>query len=194
MESDLAIRWRKEFVRIVRQPEHALLLQEASITGRLAEWTRELTAVSAESCRALGWRASARGYRLDLLPVAGSEYLGIDVMAFPGGHARWQFPIAAIELENNTHRDRIAYSLWKVTCIDAPLRMVFCYRRRAEEGAKLIRDLTTEVIGSLERAEQHALTGEIVIIVGSRAEATTFPYGFFKWWRYESGSGRFVII
>lgn len=194
MHGDLAIRWREAFMQIVRQPEHARPLQEASIAGMLGEWTRELTAVSAESCRALGWRASAKGHHLELLPVGGCEYLGIDVMAFPEGDARWQFPIAVIELENNIHRDRIAYSLWKVLCIGAPLRMVFCYRRRAEEGAELVRDLTNEVIGSLERAEQHALAGEIVIVVGSRAGATTFPYGFFKWWRYESGSGRFVII
>lgn len=33
-----------------------------------------------------------------------------------------------MELENSRDSERIAYSLWKVLCVRAELRIVFCYR------------------------------------------------------------------
>ena len=48
-----------------------------------------------------------------------------------------QFPVAIFELENCGDEDRIAYSLWKLLCVKAELRVVFCYRKRAADATPL---------------------------------------------------------
>ncbi len=183
--------WQAAFTRTAQQPVHAEPLRDAALREHLGDWTRALTGVAVEVCESLGWQAAAKGHPLDLLPVPHHEYLGLDVLAFAGGAGRWRFPIAAIELENSRDDDRIAYSLWKVLCVRAELRMVFCYRRQPEQGAALVACLRDEVVGALGVNERMALSGETVIVVGSRDEASRFPYGFFKWWLLEKNTGTF---
>ena len=194
MNSTSAEAWRATFWSIVQQADHSQMLKEASMTERLGAWTKELTTVSVETCHRLGWQAAAKGHRLELLPDAHSEYLGMDVMAFADGTTRWRFPVAVIELENSRKDDRIAYSLWKVLCVRADLRLVFCYRREPDEGAALVRWLSHEVVEALGLDQRMGLGGEVIIAVGSRGEATAFPYGFFKWWRFESKAGIFRLM
>lgn len=118
--------------------------------------------------------------------------LGLDVIAFePEGERRWRFPVAVFELENSATDDRVAYSLWKVLCIRSQLRVVFCYRQDAAEGAKLVRHLSAEAKQAMELSERAALGGETLVVVGSRDESKTFPYGFFKDWIYDTNVGRF---
>jgi len=179
-------RWRTNFLETVEQHERAAPLKEAALQGKLGAWTKELTAIAVSTCHAVGWRASAKGHRLDLLPVVGSEYLGMDVMAFPEGMKRWRFPSAVIELENSQNDDRVAYSLWKVLAVRADLRIVFCYRRSSAKGSTLVRALQDEVIQAMGIAGRMKLEGEIMVVVGSYDRSSTFPYGFFKWWQLES--------
>jgi hypothetical protein len=40
--------------------------------------------------------------------------------------------------------------------------------------------------------ERTDLVGETLPIVGSRAEESTFPYGFFKDWILDKNTGRFA--
>jgi hypothetical protein len=40
-------------------------------------------------------------------------------------------------------------------------------------------------------AERLALSGETLVVVGSRNEASTFPYGFFQGWKLNTNIGRF---
>lgn len=143
-------------------------------------WTTASTAVVVEACQAMGWTATAKGHRLDLLPVPRSEYLSLDAVAFAGGAGRWRFPAAVMELENSSQEDRIAYSLWKVLCVRAELRAVFCYRRDVDEAALLVRRLRDELIAGMELEHRGGLHGETLVVVGSRGEAATFPYGFFE--------------
>ena len=83
----------------------------------------------------MGWRGAARGHRSDLLPVARSEYLALDIVAFETtGDRRWRFPVAVFELENSPADDLVAYALWKILCVRASLRVMFCYRRDAATG------------------------------------------------------------
>lgn len=166
-------------------------LRDVAQHGKLAAWTRALTAVSVATCHAVGWQASAKDYQLERMPVPHFEYLTIDVMAFPGSDAGWRFPIAAIELENSTDSERIAYSLWKVLCVRSSLRVVFCYRRDADAGAPLVREVCDKIIPALQPEARMGLDGETVIVVGSRNDAATFPYGFFKWWYLEPNIGSF---
>ena len=119
--------------------------------------------------------------------------MGLDVIAFERSEGRrWRFPIAVFELENSLTDDKVAYSLWKVLCVRASLRVVFCYRPDSAQGSKLVRHLSDEVARAMEVQERIALSGETIIIVGSRNEAATFPYGFFKDWLFDPNVGRFA--
>ena len=184
--------WRAAFLQTVQQHDRAQPLKEAALEGRLGAWTKELTAVAVSTCQSLGWQASAKGHRLELLPVTGSEYLGIDVMAFAPGKTRWRFPAAVIELENSQSDDRVAYSLWKVLCLRADLRIVFCYRRTVAKGSALMRSLREEAIEAIGVAGRMKLEGETLVVIGSYDSSSTFPYGFFKWLRLDNNTGTFT--
>jgi hypothetical protein len=176
----------------VQTHEVATALKTAAVAGILKPWTGYLTTAVVTACTELGWRPAAKGHLGEVLPVGRNEYLALDVMAFPAsGTARWPFPTAVFELENSNTDDLVAYSLWKVLCVRVPLRVVFAYRRNMGEGITLVSRLTEFVIGSLPVAERIALTGEIALIVGSRGEVDTFPYGYFKVWTLNANTGYF---
>lgn len=190
----LAEQWRETFLAKVQADCFAVPLKEAALEERLSDWTKALTATSVVTCQALQWEAAAKKHRLTSLPVCRSEYLSLDVMAFGQAASRWRFPLAVIELENSKDDDKIAYSLWKVMCVRADLRVVFCYRREPTEGAELVRFLREEVVSALALPDRVKLAGETVVVVGSRNESSTFPYGFFKWWRLETNTGMFRLF
>ncbi len=96
-----------------------------------------------------------------------------------------------MELENSAREDQIAYSLWKVLSVRAELRIVFCYRRNSEEIPALIRHLREEVIEAMGLAGRVELEGETLLVVGSRSESGTFPFGYFGWWALDTNTGRF---
>lgn len=195
--TDISGRWRTAFINALQPPEFAEPLKAAALDGRLGVWTRCLTAVVARSCDALGWRAAAKGFRFDLLPQAGQEYLGIDVMAFssddgtesPSG--RWRFPVAVFELENSREHERVAYSLWKLLCVRAGLRVVFAYRDDWDRARALVGWLTEAVVAGLGIRERGQVGGQTLLVMGSRGERETFPHGFFKLWRLDTNRGRF---
>jgi hypothetical protein len=184
--------WRPSFLQRVQKTSVAAPLKESAIAGKLAEWTASLTTAVVQSCEALGWRAAGQGHKLDLLPKAGQEYLGIDVMAFSGNApGRWPFPLAAFELENSQTDDRVAYSLWKVLCLRARLRVVFAYRPDWQVGRGMVHAVCKDVVGSIPPEGLRALKGETVMVVGNRGENETFPWGYFKFWILNTNLGRF---
>lgn len=188
----LAGQWFDTFIETVQRHEMAVPLKEAALEGQLGKWTESLTDVVVSTCEYLGWQASARGYPYYPHPVTREEYLGLDVMAFEkGSEARWRFPVAVFELENQMDDQRVAYSLWKVLCIRDALRVVFCYRRGSSEGVELVRFLHDNVIQSLSIEERMGLRGATMTVVGSRDESSTFPYGFFKAWQLNHNTGTF---
>jgi hypothetical protein len=109
------------------------------------------------------------------------------------GDRRWRFPVGVFELENSPVDDLVAYSLWKVLCVRAELRVVLCYRRDASEGAELVRHLAGQVVQAMEIPIRSGLGGETLIIIGSRSETATFPYGFFKDWTLDVNTQRTSI-
>jgi hypothetical protein len=197
MPGDLFQEWQNSFRHILRDQATAAPLKDAAVAANLRDWTTYLTAVVVESCAALEWRAAAKGHRLDFLPQAGQEYLGIDVIAFPADQvsatrpARWPLPVAAFELENDPRDDRVAYSLWKVLCLRVPLRVVFAYRADWEHSRQLVSHLGTHVVGGLRPEQRAALGGQTVLVVGNRGEGETFPWGYFKCWLLDANVGRF---
>lgn len=192
--------WQAAFMQVVRDTETAAPLKEAALAERLRDWTTHLTTAVVRSCEALGWRAAGKGNPLALLPQAGQEYLGIDVMAFSGAAGdtpppgRWPLPVAVFELENVQNQDRIAYSLWKVLCIRAGLRVVFAYRPDVERGRKLVSAVGDDVIGALSAEQLGGLEGQTALVVGNRGEGETFPYGYFKSWLLNRNLGRFEKV
>lgn len=153
----LAQRWYGAFIETVQAHEAASALRAAAQSGELRKWTEALTGVVVSTLPALGWRGAARGHRSELLPVPREEYLALDVVAFEAaGDRRWRFPVTVFELENSLADDRVAYSLWKVLCVRSSLRVVFCYRRDAGEGAELVRHLGDEVVRTMEIPERRA--------------------------------------
>lgn len=181
-------------MKTVQEPENVAPLRAAALNERLAAWTEALTRVVVATCEALGWQASAKGHQLEFLPEPRSEYLALDVMAFPEGEKRWRFPAAVVELENSIGDGRIAYSLWKVLCVRADLRAVFCYRKDAERGPALVRFLRDEVVHAMTLAGRVSLEGETIVVVGCRDESEYFPYGFFKWWQLDPSAGTFSLM
>ena len=192
MADGLAYRWFRSFMEVVQRHEASAPLRDAAAREQLGKWTTALTRVVVSTCDSIGWKGAAKGHRSDLLPVPRGEYLALDVAAFePAGDRRWRFPIAVFELENSRADDAVAYSLWKVLCVRAALRVVFCYRRDAAEGVTLVRHLTEHVVRPMGIEERSHLGGETLVVVGSRNEAATFPYGFFKEWFLDTNTARF---
>ena len=188
----IAQSWFGAFMETVKTHEASAVLREAAESGALKQWTEALTGIVVGTFPRMGWRGAARGHRSDLLPVPRSEYLALDVVAFEvAGDRRWRFPVGVFELENSPADDRVAYSLWKVLCVRASLRVVFCYRRDASQGAELVRHLADQVVQAMETAMRTGLGGETLVIVGSRSETATFPYGFFKDWTLDANTARF---
>ncbi|MGH9833711.1 MAG: hypothetical protein ACRD9Y_11885, partial [Blastocatellia bacterium] len=191
MSSHFAESWRETFLQTLRQDEFARNLRDAALQERLGDWTKTLTAAVVASCQSLGWQAAAKGHRLAALPVPNSEYLNLDVMALAVNESRWRFPVAIFELENSPTDDRVAYSLWKVLCVRAEMRVVFCYRRDRNAGAVLTRRLSDEVINAFDISRRLDLEGETLLVIGSRDESATFPNNFFRWWMLEHNTGSF---
>jgi hypothetical protein len=193
---DRATRWRQAFTTSLQEPERAAPLKVSALSRRLGDWTTLLTSAVVESCRRLGWSAAAKGFPLNLLPQTGQEYLSLDAMAFEplnGAADRWLFPVAVFELENSGADDRVAYSLWKVLCVRCPLRVVFAYREDWTQGRDLIAALAAAVITPIPPALRGDLTGQTLVILGSRGEGDTFPYSYFKFWELDANLGRFEI-
>lgn len=192
MTPALTATWTSQLFAILENDRDlAAELREASIVGELGRWTAALTRAVVETFDAMQMPAAGKGHRCTILPVNQQEYLALDVTAFRSGGEGWQFPAAVCELENATDDARIAYSLWKVLCVRADLRAVFCYRADPDAAPVLIAQLADQVVGALSIDDRVAIHGDTLVIVGSRSDAATFPYGFFQFWRLSANTGRF---
>lgn len=96
----LVARFRETFFAVVQANELADELKQAASAAKLGAWTRALTEAAIRTCTELELKASAKGHKLELLPIHRSEYLALDVMAFAEGEKRWRFPSAVMELES----------------------------------------------------------------------------------------------
>lgn len=184
--------WASAFYAALEQDRSAAdALRDASLRSDLAAWTSSLTGVVVSSFGRLGWAAAGKGHRCSVLPVRRNEYLSLDVMGFPAADTGWRFPAAVCELENSADEELVAYSLWKVLCVRCGLRIVFCYRPDGSEGSRFVSSLAVRVVEAMPIADRIALGGETLVVVGSRNDAGTFPYGFFQPWKLNSNTGRF---
>ena len=102
--------------------------------------------------------------------------------------------MAVFELENSRNDDRVAYSLWKVLCLDCPLRAVFAYRDDWHEARELVHRLEREVVGAIPVSRLADLRGQTLLVTGSRGEGESFPWGYFKIWSLDANLARFEKI
>lgn len=188
----LATKWQSQFFATLGDDRLvADELRDASVRSDLAHWTGTLTGVVVRSFERLGWAAAGKGYRCAVLPVKRNEYLSQDVMAFADSDSGWRFPRAVCELENSADADLVEYSLWKVLCVRCSLRIVFCYRPDSADAPRFVASLASRVVDALPIPERATIEGETLVVVGSRSDAITFPYGFFQAWKLNSNTGRF---
>lgn len=191
-EGTLLLRFWDAMVADLRVPSVSDPLREVADGRKLEAWTRQMTEVVVRSCASLGMRTAARRHKQAPLPEAQGEYLALDVMAFAEpALCRWPFPVAVFELENSRDDDRVAYSLWKVLCVRAPLRVVFAYRRDPAAAQALVQALERDVIAPLTPERRAEPGQEVALIIGNRGQGGTFPWGYFRLWRLEPGVGRF---
>ena len=193
MKGELFTSWHTAFVEVIRASSIGDPLRDASVAGKRKAWTASLTAAVVQSCQRMQWQAAGQKHKLELLPQHGQEYLSLDVMGFDSNAAkgRWPMPVAVFELENDRTDDRVAYSLWKVLCVKAPLRVVFAFRTDWEAGRKSVQNIGQDLIGSLSPQQLHDLRGDTAIIFGNRGEGEHFPDGFFKCWLLDTERGKF---
>jgi len=184
--------WYESFRRTVRRSEYAEPLRHAALGRHLRQWTRTLTRAIVGTCQTLGWTAVAKEQSADVLPVPRQEYLGLDVTAFENsaGDRRpgWRLPVAVFELENREDSSAIAYSLWKVCVVRSSLRGVFCYRYHSKDIPGLSQVLADSVMA------EHPIGDDktpLVLVVGTRAKAETFPDGFFQPYYWDTQWRRF---
>ncbi len=195
-ESNLWEAWRAAFSQVIESTPLGASLKDAALSGRLGQWTGELTSVVVRACDSLGWDAAARWNPSARLPVGRKEYLAIDVVALPrspDNRPQWPFLLAAFELENSRREAQVAYSLWKVLNLRVPLRVVFAYRPDWQQGSELVANLAAIVV-PMPPDERMSVGGETIVVVGNRGEGATFPWGYFKAWRLDMNRGTFDKI
>ena len=73
----------------------------------------------------------------------------------------------------------------------ADFRFVFCYRKAGSAAPALIQHLRHEVVDAMSLQGRVDLVGRTFVVVGSRNDVDTFPFGFFKWWELNTHTGRF---
>ncbi len=173
--------WYETFRRILRPAEFADPLRDAALKGHLRQWTRTLTKAVVETCHAMGWIAVAKEQQTHVLPITRQEYLGLDIAAFQSSvdpkSLHWQLPIAVFELENTRDINLVSYSLWKVCAVRSNLKAVFCYCSHASEIPNLLESLSKSVMSAPRITEDKV---PLLLVVGTRAKAETFPDGFFQ--------------
>ncbi|MEM3088587.1 MAG: hypothetical protein QXP20_05690 [Candidatus Bathyarchaeia archaeon] len=180
--------WYNIFRKMLCSREYAEPLRDAAITGRLSQWTKVLTKVVIEANKNFGWEGVAKEKACDFLPIKRQEYLGLDIIVFEGQKSRrgnqWQLPVAVFELENREDIKFVEYSLWKVCVVRSFLKGVFCYRKQSGKIPDLLQKLTVSVMSEPQIVETKE---SLLLVIGTRAKAETFPDGFFHpyYWDFE---------
>jgi len=179
--------WYGAFRASLRTSALAEQLRSAADGARLGPWTELLTAVVVEASSAMGWACAARRTAVGPLPVGRGEYLAIDALAFKAG-AGWRPPVAAFELENSQRDSYVAYALWKACTVRADMAAMFCYRPTGERVGELTTLLQRDVLTRIP------VPPTVLVVVGTRADANTFPDGYFRPFRWHADKRSLVSL
>ena len=116
------------------------------------------------------------------------EYLDIDAFYFdkkdydlPIGigddEDPFALPMAVVELENSFDFNKIAYCLWKVLCVRAPIRALICYQKGIDAVASLAKHLE-DVIWQRDLLKND--DGDLLIIIGNDKKGESDWEDFFS--------------
>lgn len=140
-----------------------------------AEWTEFLGQVLDEvgkrtNCYVAKLRSAVRDDEYS------GEYLNIDAMFFDNAsYAAMQFgedrdpfvlPRAVVEIENQYDHGKIAYCLWKLMCVRAPLRALICHQH-GQDQVKALRAQLENVVKNGRLAEGDG--GKVLVLIGDDA-------------------------
>jgi len=103
------------------------------------------------------------------------EYLDIDAFYFdkadydlPVGigddEDPFVLPAAVVELENSLDVNKIAYCLWKILCVRAPIRSLVCYQKGMDNVTSLAKHLEDII---WQRGLLKGGDGDLLVIVGN---------------------------
>lgn len=192
--ANIGMQFKDVFHRKLGEVDAGNNLKEAALLRDMGGWTMALTNLLADTCSELGWSVGAKWNACDVLPESRKEYFTLDVCAFEGERTGWQFPIAAMELENMVYKRKIAYCLWKLLAVSSKFRCLFCYCEQHYQRDALLDYLKTELVESLSIEERDQVQGDTYLCVGTRDDADYFPHGFFRWWKLNLNTSRFEVL
>jgi len=190
-QAGLASEWLKHFAVVLDETDCPPNIKDGAWTTLLGDMLERVG--EGMGCYVVRNRKSRSGKRRH--PDTG-EHLGIDVMFFDAKEYDSQpvnkygkdpliRPKAAIELENDDSFDKIAYCLWKVLCVRAPLKVLICY----QTGLHHVRALRKHLKDVMEKGR--LATGdkaEVLVLVGDEAQLESAEWGeYFTVWTW-SGS------
>jgi len=163
------------------------------------QWTNILTEVVVGSCNSVGWNCTAKNHERDLLPFARarkeqSEYLTLDVVALRDSESAWSFPVLVAELETKQDSLRIFYDLWKISCIHARNKYLFCIQKNNADIDLLIKKINAEFLPSLHKTSFNTIHGDTFIIIGNLSKRGDLPHDFFECWKLDEKANKFVRI
>ena len=73
-------------------------------------------------------------------------------------------PMAVVELENSFDTNKIAYCLWKILCVRAPIRVLICYQKNIDKKLSLAKHLEDVI---WQRSLLNGDDGDFYIIIGN---------------------------
>lgn len=183
--SSVGSEWYVSFQQVLRDPILGSQLKDAADGARLKPWTELLTAAVVRAGANQGWECAAKGSGHAPLPVFRNEFMTIDVVAFDESKG-WREPVAAFELENRRRFDFIAYALWKACTVRTELAVLLCFRREPDQIAALIGNLQDQVLSQIKPVQ------EVLVAVGTRSSAGTFPDDYFRPFVWNADTSKLV--
>jgi hypothetical protein len=157
--------WLSYFLRSIRLAESPTLDVDAE-RYRFYSDVMNLIATKARSYVAMRRTQQPKGGQIEFLNV---DWIFLDLSehVFHDTHEKDLDPLvlprAVVELEHSYDRNRIAYSLWKILCIRAPVRALICRQKDRDRTEALARHLE-EVVwrGSLMKGTD----SDLLVLVG----------------------------
>ena len=90
-------------------------------------------------------------------------------------------PSAVVELENSLDINKIAYCLWKILCVRAPIRVLICYQKNMDKKLSLAKHLENII---WQRSLMRDDKGDLLVIIGNdkKGESSWEDYlSVFEW-------------
>lgn len=155
--------WLKHFTKIIDQK-----YEEKQWTD--AQWTEFMGGVLDDVAKKMNCHVVRHRQKMK---EDSWEYLGIDALFIDNfeyysmEESDWNpvgLPRAAVELENSYDQKRISYSLWKILCVRAPIRVLICYQDN-QVNVNSLKETLEDLIwqGSLMKGTD----GDLLIIIGN---------------------------